>query len=119
MESLAFVTVVQGAAHASLALYSGIITAIVAACALAVFYFEKRAGKPPVVGTRMTRLAVVYACIVSTAATPTDYLFEAVAGYYILVRPCRAVFPVHALTLRPRSSPSARCPPRSGPNKSR
>lgn len=92
MDALALATVIYGATCASLSLYSGIITAIVAASALAVGFSEQRAGKENVVGGRLTRLAVVYACIVSTAASPTDYLFEVIAGYYLLVSPWPAAF---------------------------
>ena len=87
MEALATATVVHGVATASLKLYSGIITAIAGLSALSVGYAEGRSGGPQTVGIRLARLAVAYACIVSLAASPTDYLFEVVAGFYILVGP--------------------------------
>lgn len=87
MEALATATVVHGVATASLSLYSGIITALVGISALAVGVAERRGGNPQqTVGIRLTRLAAAYAAIVSTAASPTDYLFEIIAGYYLLVR---------------------------------
>jgi len=87
MEALATATVVHGVATASLSLYSGIITALVGLSALAVGVAERRGGNPQqTVGIRLTRLATAYAAIVSTAASPTDYLFEIIAGYYLLVR---------------------------------
>ena len=85
MLALSIATLAYGVTCAALSLYSGIITAIVAASAVVAGWL-----KEPILEGRLVRLAVAYACIVSLAASPRDYLFEIMAGYYILASgaPC-------------------------------
>lgn len=85
MLALSIATLAYGVTCAALSLYSGIITAIVAASAIVAGRLRE-----PILEGRLVRLAVAYACIVSLAASPRDYLFEIMAGYYILASgaPC-------------------------------